>query len=73
MTDIQFAKEHLGEYFHLGKYKVQVIGYDAVGAGDSVIVDHPYGWDIESADSTDVIMAACPTGRCMYSRWEDLK
>ena len=73
MTDIQFAKEHMGEYFHLGKYKVRVIGYDSTGVGSSVIVDHPAGWGIEMIDPTDVIMVGCRTGRCMYSRWEYLK
>lgn len=29
MTDIMFAKAHMGEYFQLDGRKVQVIGYDA--------------------------------------------
>lgn len=74
MNDVMFAKAHAGEYFHLGKYKVRVIGYDADGAGDSVIIDHPRGWAIEFADSTDVInWELCETGKCMYCKWEDLK
>lgn len=41
MTDIQFAKEHLGEYFQYRNYKVRVIGYDSTGFGKSVIIDYP--------------------------------
>lgn len=74
MNDILFAKAHMGEYFHLGNYKVRVIGYDAAGVGASVIVDHPCGWAIEFADSTDVINGdLCETGRCYYVDWEGLK
>lgn len=73
MTDIQFAKEHMGEYFHLGEYMVRVIGYDSTGIGNSVIVDHPAGWWIELAEPVDVTMVECRTGGFMYSRWEDLK
>lgn len=74
MSDIMFAKAHMGEYFHSGKYKVRVIGYDAAVVGASVIIDHPRGWAIEFADSTDVINRdLCETGRCHYVAWEDLK
>ena len=74
MTDVMFAKDHMGEYFHIGKYKVRVIGYEAAGVGDSVIIDYPRGWAIEFADSTDVINTElCETGRCYYVDWEDLK
>lgn len=73
MTDIKFAKAHMGEYFHLNGIKVRVIGYDATGIGDSVIVDHPGGWAFYFADSTDRIMVLSRTGRCMYTKWEDLK
>lgn len=74
MSDIMFAKAHMGEYFHSGKYKVRVIGYNAAGVGDSVIIDHPRGWAIEFSDSTDVInRELCETGRCKYCKWEDLK
>ena len=74
MTDIMFAKAHMGEYFQLRGLKVRVIGYDTTGIGDSVIVSHPRGWAIEFADSTDVINRdLCETGRCMYCKWEDLK
>ena len=41
MTDIQFAKEHMGEYFQYRGYRVRVIGYDVTGAGACVITDHP--------------------------------
>lgn len=74
MTDVMFAKNHMGEYFQLRGLKVRVIGYDAAGVGDSVIIDHPLGWAIEFADSTDVINGdLCETGRCQYVKWEDLK
>ena len=74
MNDIMFAKAHMGEYFQLNGLKVRVIGYDAAGVGDSVIIDHPRGWAIEFADSTDVINRdLCETGRCQYVKWEDLK
>ena len=74
MTDIMFAKAHMGEYFQLNGYKVRVIGYDATGHEDSVIVDHPDGWAIDFADSTDVINERmCRTGRCMYTKWEELR
>lgn len=56
MKDIMFAKAHMGEYFQLDGNKVRGIGYDAPGCGDSVIVDHPDGWAVDFADSTDVIM-----------------
>ena len=74
MNDVMFAKAHMGEYFQWMGYKVRVIGYDAAGAGDSVIIDHPRGWAIEFADHTDVInRELCETGRCKYVDWEDLK
>lgn len=73
MTDITFAKAHMGEYFQLDGHKVQVIGYDATGIGDSVIVDHPGGWSFYFADSTEAIVVLSRTGRCMYANWEDLK
>lgn len=76
MTDIQFAKEHLGEYFQYrgyGNYKVRVIGYDATGIGNSVIIDYPQGWPIENTDSVDVIhKELCGTGKCYYVSWEEL-
>lgn len=73
MTDITFAKDHMGEYFQLDGNKVQVIGYDATGAGDCIIIDDMKGWDIKYAISTDVIMIPSRTGRCTYTKWEDLK
>ena len=73
MTDIEFAKAHMGEYFQLDGRKVRVIGYDATGAGDCIIVDDMKGWDIRYTDSTDKIMVASGTGRCTYAKWEDLK
>ena len=74
MTDIMFAKAHMGEYFHMDGYKVRVIGYDATGYGDSVIVDHPDGWSVVFADATDVINERmCLTGRCAYTKWEELR
>ena len=82
MTDIQFAKEHMGEYFQFRRetargvreYEVRVIGYDAIGAGDSVIIDYIRGWEIQDADLSDIIYEGlCKTGRCYYVKWEDLK
>ena len=74
MTDIKFAKAHMGEYFQLNGRKVRVIGYDATGWGDSVIVDDVEGWCIEDADPTDVINGSmCLTGRCTYTKWEELR
>ena len=74
MTDIMFAKEHMGEYFQLNGYMVRVIGYDATGHKDGVIVGHPDGWSVAFADSTDVINKdMCLTGRCMYTKWEELR
>lgn len=74
MTDIQFAKEHIGEYFRYKGHMVRVIGYDAVGVGDCVIIDHPAGWCIELADPLDVISEdLCETGRCYYLNWEELR
>ena len=73
MTDITFAKDHMGEYFQLDGNKVQVIGYDATGAEDCIIVDDMKGWYVEYNDSTDKIMVASGTGRCTYTKWEDLK
>ena len=73
MTDIQFAKEHMGEYFQYKGHKVRVIGYDATGSEDSVIVDDMRGWDARYIDPEDVFMVASGTGRCLYTKWEDLK
>lgn len=73
MTDIQFAKEHLGEYFQYRDHKVRVIGYDATGIGNSVILDYPQGWRIEDTESVDVIHEElCETGKCYYVSWEEL-
>lgn len=76
MTDIQFAKKHLGEYFWFRGYrvyKVRVIGYDATGIGNSVIIDYPQGWRIEDADSVDIIQEElCETGKCYYVSWKEL-
>ena len=74
MTDIQFAKEHMGEYFQYRGYRVRVIGYDATGAGACVIIDHPTGWKLELTDPSDVIYKSlCETGRCHYVNWGDLR
>ena len=77
MTDIQFAKEHLGEYFQYRgyrNYKVRVIGYDATGVDKSVLIDYLKGWGLELADPSDVINEnLCETGRCFYVNWEDLR
>lgn len=74
MTDIQFAKEHMGEYFQYNRVAVRVIGYDTTGTDKSVIVDHPKGWDIEPVCPVDVIYKdLCETGRYYYVNWEDLK
>lgn len=74
MTDIMFAKAHMGEYFQLNGHKVRVIGYDETGCEDGVIVDDMRGWDIRYIDPIDVIdESMCLTGRCMYAKWEDLK
>ena len=73
MTDIMFAKAHMGEYFQLDGHKVRVIGYDATGSEGSVIVDDMRGWDARYIDPVDVFMVASDTGRCLYTKWEDLK
>lgn len=73
MTDIMFAKDHMGEYFQLDGNKVRVIGYDATGAGDCIIIDDMKGWDIKYAISTDVIMIPSRTGRCTYTKREELR
>lgn len=73
MTDIQFAKEHMGEYFLFRSYKVRVIGYADTGIGSSVIIDYPQGWRIEDASYADVIHEElCETGRGYYVSWEKL-
>ena len=73
MTDIQFAKEHMGEYFQLDGSKVRVIGYDATGAGDCIIVDDMKWWENRYNDPIDVFIVASGTGRCAYTKQEDLK
>ena len=74
MTDIQFAKEHMGEYFQYGGVTVRVIGYDITGTDESVIIDYPKGWEIETACPPDAIYKdLCETGRCYYVNWEVLK
>ena len=74
MNDITFAKAHMGEYFQWLGRKVRVIGYDATGYGNSVIVDCLGGWCVDDASCTDLInRELCETGRCRYVNWEDLK
>lgn len=74
MTDIEFAKAHMGEYFQWMWHKVRVIGYDTTGSGDSVIVDHPRGWAVKFSNPVDFINGdLCKTGRCKYCKWEDLE
>ena len=74
MTDIQFAKEHMGEYFQYRGYKVRVIGYEATDTGASVIIDYPAGWYLMFADISDVINKdLLEAGRCYYVDWEELK
>lgn len=77
MTDIQFAKEHMGEYFLFGghrNYKVRVIGYDVTGIGNSVIIDYPQGWRIEDTNSADIIHEElCETGKYYYASMDELK
>ena len=46
MTDITFAKAHMGEHFQLNGRDVRVIGYDATGVGACIIVDDEEGWYI---------------------------
>ena len=67
MTDIQFAKEHMGEYFQHRKYKVRAIGYDSTGFDKSVIIDYPQGWRTENIDSVNVSHEdLCETGKGYY-------
>ena len=74
MTDIQFAKEHMGEYFQYRNHKVRVVGYDATGTEESVIIDYPEGWGLELACTSDIIYdGLCETERCYYVKQEDLK
>ena len=73
MTDITFARAHMGEYFQLNGGDVRVIGYDASGCGDCVIVEDRGGWNIEYADPSDVIMVFSGIGRCTYTKWEELR
>lgn len=74
MTDIQFAKEHMGEYFQYRGYRVRVIGHDAKGIGASVIIDYLAGWELCLVVPSDVINEdLCETGRCYYVKQEDLK
>lgn len=74
MTDIMFAKAHMGEYFQWRGHRVRVIGYDTTGSCDSVIVDCEGGWIVAFADCTDFInRELCETGRCRYVDWEELK
>ena len=76
MTDIQFAKEHMGEYFLYEGNIVRVIGYDITETGVGVIIDYPgeWRWSIGLAEPRDVIYKdLCETGQCQYISWEDLK
>lgn len=74
MTDIQFAKEHMGEYFQYKDYLVRVIGYDVTGVGACVTIDYPVGWGLDMVVPSDVIYESlCETGRCYYVKQEDLK
>ena len=74
MTDIRFAKEHMGEYFRYRGYRVRVIGYDTTGIGERVIIDYPAGWELELTDPSDVINEdLCETGKCHYVNWEALR
>lgn len=74
MTDIQFAKEHMGEYFWHRDYLVRVIGYDVTGVGACVIIDYPAGWGLDMVVPSDVInVSLCETGKGHYINWEELK
>lgn len=74
MTDIKFAKAHMGEYFQWRGRKVRVIGYKVMGSSYAVIVDCVDGWSIIDADYGDIINSELfETGMCRYVAWEDLK
>lgn len=74
MKDILFAGGHMGEYFQYRGYMVRVIGYDATGVGECVIIDYRRGWGLELAGPSDVINGnLCETGRCYYVNRKELK
>lgn len=74
MTDIQFAKGHMGEYFRYRGYRVRVTGYGTTGTGGRVMTDRPTGREPELAGPSDVIKEdLCGTGRCRYVNREDSK
>lgn len=74
MTDIRFAKEHMGEYFRYRGYRVRVTGYGTTGIGGRAITDRPTGREPGLTGPSDVIEEdSCGTGRCRYVNREDLK
>ena len=75
MTDIQFAKEHMGEYFQYKGVTVRIVGFEFLGEDENIIVaGYPNGWFLISISPDDNILVDLnPEERLYYVGMDELK
>lgn len=75
MDDIEFAKEHTGEYFQYRGVTVRIVGFEFLGEDENIIVaGYPNGW-IQPLLSPDdnILVDLDPEERLYYVSMDDLK
>ena len=80
MTDIQFAKEHMGEYFQYKGVAVRIVGFEFLGSYENIIVArrpvsrYMIGWSQTLLSPDDKILVELdPEERLYYANMDDLK
>ena len=75
MTDIQFAKEHMGDYFQYQGVMVRIVGFEFSGEGEYIIVaGYPNGWFLNSiSPDTNILVDLSPEERLYYVTMDYLK
>ena len=75
MDDIEFAKEHMGEYFQYKGVTVRIVGFEFLGEGENIIVaGYPNGWHQSFISPDDKILVELdPEERLYYVIMDDLK
>ena len=75
MDDIEFAKEHMGEYFQYKGVTVRIVGFEFLGEGENIIVaGYPNGWlQISISPDDNILVDLDPEERLYYVSMDELK
>lgn len=74
MNDIDFAKEHMGEYFQYEGVTVRIVGFEFLGEDENIIVaGYPNGWHQSFISPGDNILVELdPEERLYYVSMDEL-